>query len=59
MVIISCKKNKKLRPLFFYLLFYEHLQSKVRVGGRNKNKNKMQKFTFFGYQVIDNDLLCS
>ena len=31
------------RPLVFDLLFNEHLQSKARVGGRNKNKNKMWK----------------
>ena len=35
-----------LRPFIFDLLFNEHLQSIARVGGRNKNKNKMWKLTF-------------
>ena len=42
-----------------FLLFNEHLQSISRVGGgRNKNKNKMWKLTFFGYHVTNNDQLC-
>ena len=47
------------RPFIFDLLFNEHLQSKARVGGRYRNKNKMWKLTFFGYQVMNNDRLCS
>ena len=41
-VAIKIKKDDlfevlALRPFIFYLLFNEHLQSKARVGGRNKN----------------------
>ena len=35
-----------IRPFILDLLFKEHLQSKAREGGRNKNKNKMWKLTF-------------
>ena len=38
--------HEEVRPFIFYLLFNEHLQSKARVGGRNKNKNQMCKLTF-------------
>ena len=31
-----------LRPEFFYFLFYRFFQPDVRVGGRKKNKNKIQ-----------------
>ena len=30
-----------LRPEFFYFLFYRFFSQQVRVGGRNKNKNKI------------------
>ena len=29
------------RPSFFYFLFYQFFSQQVRVGGRNKNKNKI------------------
>ena len=31
-----------IRPEFFYFLFYRFFQPDVRVGGRKKNKNKIQ-----------------
>ena len=36
-----------LRPEFFYFLFYRFFQPDVRVGGRKKNKNKIQGRLFF------------
>ena len=35
-----------LRPKFFYFLFYRFFSQQVRVGGRNKNKNKIHSDHF-------------
>ena len=35
-----------LRPSFFYLLFYQFFSQQIRVGGRNKNKNKIHSNHF-------------
>ena len=34
------------RPEFFYFLFYRFFWQQVRVGGRNKNKNKIHSDHF-------------
>ena len=34
------------RPSFFYFLFYQFFSQQVRVGGRNKNKNKIHSDHF-------------
>ena len=34
------------RPSFFYFLFYRFFLQQVRVGGRNKNKNKIHSDHF-------------
>ena len=36
----------KLRPSFFYFLFYRFFSQQVCVGGRNKNKNKIHSDHF-------------
>ena len=35
-----------LRPLFFSFSFYQFFSKQVRVGGRNKNKNKIHSDHF-------------
>ena len=35
-----------IRPSFFYFLFYQFFSQQVRVGGRNKNKNKIRSDHF-------------
>ena len=42
-----------LRPEFFYFLFYRFFQPDVRVGGRKKNKNKIQCRLFFFPDISD------
>ena len=37
---------QQLRPKFFYFLFYRFFSQQVRVGGRNKNKNKIHSDHF-------------
>ena len=37
---------QQLRPKFFYFLFYRFFSQQVRVGGRNKNKNKIHSDRF-------------
>ena len=41
-----------LRPEFFYFLFYRFFRPDVRVGGRKKNKNKIQGRLFFFFSDI-------
>ena len=40
-----CWKNP-MRPEFFYFLFYRFFLQQVRVGGQNKNKNKIHSDHF-------------
>ena len=35
-----------IRPSFFYFLFYQFFSQQVRVGGQNKNKNKIHSDHF-------------
>ena len=50
--VCSCHSpfNKQLhnclRPEFFYFLFYRFFSQQIRVGGRNKNKNKIHSDHF-------------
>ena len=37
---------QRLRPSFFYFLFYRLFSQQVSVGGRNKNKNKIHSDHF-------------
>ena len=41
-----CFLMTTLRPSFFYFLFYRFFSQQVRVGGRNKNKNKIHSDHF-------------
>ena len=36
-----CLSGLSIRPSFFYFLFYRFFSQQVSVGGRNKNKNKI------------------
>ena len=47
----NCKLT--LRPEFFYFLFYRFFRADVRVGGRKKNKNKIQGRLFFFSDISD------
>ena len=42
-----------IRPEFFYFLFYRFFRPDVRVGGRKKNKNKIQDRLFFFPDISD------
>ena len=42
-----------IRPEFFYFLFYRFFQPDVRVGGRKKNKNKIQGRLYFFTDISD------
>ena len=37
----SQEPPSRLRPLFFYFLFYQFFSQQFRVGGQNKHKNKI------------------
>ena len=39
-------QNRQVRPEFFYFLFYRFFSQQVRVGGQNKNKNKIHSEHF-------------
>ena len=39
-------KSWYVRPSFFYFLFYRFFSQLIRVGGRNKNKNKIHSDHF-------------
>ena len=47
-VVFFCLIDEEVRPSFFYFLFYRFLQQvrEVRVGGRNKNKNRIHSDHF-------------
>ena len=42
----SVKPFDAIRPSFFLFLFYRFFSQQVRVGGRNKNKNKIHSDHF-------------
>ena len=41
-----------IRPEFFYLWVYGNQDLKVKVGGRKKNKNKIDLFRFFKINFV-------